>query len=276
MPNVTQKKANKKNISLWEKIGDWAFDKLILSLLITLFSTALVAGSAYLLWGAQSEADQLESTAQYFSRESEELQTSMRMMETRSGGWFALARGNLATKAEIVRRLSTEIRSESLDEGFVSRGLQFCASSLIELAQEKGRLESFLFNESLHKENQRSILNQYTAQLKSINALQTMLLGWRGSSPQTRDAWLATLTDAGLDFLQGNAAELNTYEQMLIQSKRKSSENTSKYNVAMNELKKIRWKTALSVLGIAFGSSVIMLAAGLTLHRIVVHGKRAF
>src|SRR5258706_6772276 len=173
-------------------VTGWLFQSLVTPALVSLVSTALIAGCGFLFFGAREELHQLDQVRLQMAQQTESVRLAMQMGRTSMDGWYASNKNNLASLAVLHQRLLASRTLAMLDGDFAAGAIAWCSTAIAQLTQERGAIAGYVFDDPLIKQQQANLVAERDAMIKSLDALRDMISKWNRETQDQRDEHFRT------------------------------------------------------------------------------------
>lgn len=237
----------------YAQIADWAVQNVVLGIVATLLSTAIIGGGAYLLYDRQSALDDIDPVLQELANRGDELMRGTEMTSVYNRGWNSDKR-NMAHASELLKTLVARKKAnQALDDSFAGPAIDWCTSAITQLESERAKIQTYIIHDEFSVKDQSILVSEYAATIKLIAAIREMMIAWSRETAEKRDVRLQTVENEARDAsnaesqLMAMAAQWHSYWDS------KLREDQIKKDHARHRLHEIGIKTDLAFVGIFIG-----------------------
>ena len=248
-------------------IASWAVQNIALGIFATVLSTAIISGSAYLLYDGQSALDENDSVMQELADRSEELKRGSDMANIYTHGWNS-DRGNMTHAAELLKVLVAKKKEgQPLDGTFAKSTIDWCTNGITQLESEQTKIQTFIVHDEFLKRNQSILVADYAATIKLIEGLREMVLAWSQDTDQQRNARLESIETAAREARKAETAHETLGQQSDSYWSSKIEEDRIKKDHALHRFREIRIKTDLAFVGLFLGAILLVPSIAIVIIR---------
>jgi hypothetical protein len=236
-----------------------ATETILSTIITTALSIGLISGGSYLLFGYQSELEQIENVNSEFEIIHEQYNSYSKMMDVFATEPFTTEQIN--TEIVTIGILKANKSDSKLSGEFVQFTTDWCNNLLLELATIKGSIDGFAFQqENVYgfDETQTILLSKIQADISVVQQIKSLVAEWESLDISEKDSRLTEIEkmvivqaeklQSGMSHLQ---QRINSSEIRLSALNKLKTDSDRAYN-------RFQIKFAISIIGIFAG--ILLLA----------------
>lgn len=221
------------------------------------FSTALLGGSAYLLFEAPLESDKLDREIAEMGNMFAEENRATQMISIINAGWI-LNVANMEQLGSINQTLIDNATSLTLTQSFADAAYTFCTTSTLQLTDERGQIKGFVFEKPLLREHQATQIKNYDAIIGVLNGIMDTLVNWSQDTLEARLSRYDKITAHFLESKEAIAGIQAQFTQILAAHPLTLEELDQRRNELMTKISLWQTRSILSMIGIIVGISILI------------------
>lgn len=250
------KKRTKTELTESKKLSEMIFSQSAGTLISVFISVVFIWSCSYMFVDRHEEIKSVNDAVYVIDQQLAEVNTGSDMLQVKIHGWFSET-DNLSRFASIITQLNGSASQAELDSVFVSNSVNWLASASLQLNDEKGLIDGYVFTDEMYKAEQKTVSNIYAQQILIHDKAGALLRNWSNETVESRNQKLSEIT-ASLSqevSLLSQSNSLTNQHALEMQSDKES--DLRKLDELLNKLKITRIKTIVAFIGFVLGLLLI-------------------